>query len=70
MGTIRLRVRLEPALEQEAALWSASKRREMARKMERWARQLRVSAEILERDQAPPPTARLKALSPRRLRQN
>jgi hypothetical protein len=70
MGTIKLRVRLEPALEQEAALWPAAKRRAMARKLERWARQLRVSAEILERDQAPPPPARLKALSPRRLERN
>ena len=48
------RVILEPSLEELAALWSPAKRVEMARKMERWARQLLISAAILQADSGPP----------------
>ena len=40
---------LEPDLEQEVALYTPAQRVELARKFERWARQLRVSAFILRR---------------------
>lgn len=48
----RRRVVLEPELEEMAALWLPAKRFEMAQKMERWARQLRVSARILSQTYA------------------
>ena len=44
------RVTLEPELECEVALFTPSQRIELARKFERWARQLKVSAFILRRD--------------------
>ena len=44
------RVQLEPELELEAALWTPERRRVVADKLERWARQLRISAAIMERD--------------------
>jgi hypothetical protein len=44
------RVKLEPELEEIAALWPAAKRFEMARKFGRWSRQLRVSAKIMSAD--------------------
>jgi len=40
-------VTLEPELERIAALWTPMKRLEMARKFEKWARQLRVSGRIM-----------------------
>lgn len=56
----RARVTLEPELEQEAALWSPERRRAAANKMERWVRQLRISAAIMERDrQVSPPKLRV-----------
>lgn len=57
---IKFRVRLEPELETRAALWSPEKRRATADKMERWVRQLRVSAAIIEKDRVRQPP-RLKA---------
>lgn len=51
---ITIRVRLEPALEEHAALLNPSQRRALARVYQRWARQLRVSAKILEADQQRP----------------
>jgi hypothetical protein len=56
-----IRVRLEPVLEQQALLWTPARRRAMAAKFERWARQLRVSASILEPDCPPRPPLRLLA---------
>jgi hypothetical protein len=53
----RPRVALEPELEEVAAMWSAAKRFEMARKFLRWSRHLRISAFILFHDShrpAPP----------------
>lgn len=68
---IRLRVTLEPELEQMAILWTPIKRLDMARAMERWARQLRVSARIMLRDARPVTSRpRLQRLSDRRLRRN
>jgi len=64
---IKIRVRLEPDLELQALTLSAAQRRALAAVYERWARQLRVSAAILERDAAPPPAPRLRVLSRRRL---
>jgi hypothetical protein len=49
----RKAVILEPDLEIEAGELSVSQRRELARKLERWAHQLRVSAEVLWRRQNP-----------------
>jgi hypothetical protein len=54
------RVRLEPELEEIAGLWPAAKRFEVARKLKRWAKQLRISALIMASDgrgQKPPPTS-------------
>jgi hypothetical protein len=64
------RVTLEPSLQAQAALWSPAKRIEMARKLERWARQLIISAAILQADSAPPTPPRLKRLPIRKLRLN
>jgi hypothetical protein len=64
------RVLLEPSLEELASCWSPAKRIEMARKMERWARQLFISAAILQADSAPRPQPRLRRLPPRKLRLN
>jgi hypothetical protein len=44
------RVRLEPELEEIAALWPAAKRFEVAQKLKRWAKQLRISALIMVSD--------------------
>ena len=60
------RVKLEPELEEIASLWPALKRLETARKLERWARQLRVSARIMIRDAAPSPRPRDVPTLPRR----
>ena len=64
------RVILEPTLESKVFCWPAWQRRELARKFERWARQLRVSAKMLDLDAAPKPPPRLKSLPPRRQRLN
>lgn len=61
------RVRLEPGLEEKALLWSPSKRLSVAKKLERWARQLRISAAILKADQGPKPPPCLKGLHPQKL---
>lgn len=60
-------VTLEPDLEEEASLMTAGQRREFARKLERWARQLRVSAVILDRVSAPKPPPSLAYVPQRRL---
>lgn len=65
-----VRVRLEPSLEIQVITLSPVQRRALARVYERWARQLRVSAKILERDQLPRPKPQLRPLVPRRLRLN
>jgi len=60
-------VTLEPELEEEASLMTAAQRREFALKLERWARQLRVSAFILDRTSAPRPRPSLTYVPRRRL---
>jgi hypothetical protein len=61
---------LEPELEQDACLWTAAQRRAAARKMRRWARQLEVSAFILERHAKPRSKSSLRALKPEKLALN
>jgi len=51
--TVSMRVKLEPELEEMAMLWPAARRLEAARKLERWARQLRISAKIMISDALP-----------------
>ncbi len=63
-------VTLEPELEEEASLWTPGQRRAFASKLERWARQLRVSAFILERQSGGPRTPSLKGVSARQQRLN
>jgi hypothetical protein len=64
------RVTLEPELECEVGLFTPPERLELARKFERWARQLRVSAFILRRAQEPKRPAVLKVLPRRKLALN
>jgi hypothetical protein len=66
----RKRITLEPDLEADVAFLNAYQRRALARKFERWAHQLRLSATILLAEQKPKPKPSLKAVSPRRLRLN
>ena len=63
-------VTLEPELEAEACLWTPAQRRAAAKKMRRWARQLDVSAVILERLLAPRPKPALKGVPRRKLALN
>lgn len=60
---------LEPELELIAATLSPTQRRELARVYRRWARQLFVSARVLEKYQQPS-LPRLKRLSPSKLALN
>lgn len=62
----RARVTLEPSLQQHAALWSISKRLEMARVFERWAHQLRISVGVLRADRQPQPRPSVLRHLPRR----
>jgi hypothetical protein len=64
------RVTLEPELECEVGLFTPAQRLELARKFERWARQLRVSAFILRRDAEPKRPVALRALPLRKLALN
>lgn len=68
---VRIRVKMEPELEEEAGALTASQRRIMAQKLERWVHQLRVSAKILDRDALPRPgRSSLRSLPRRRLSLN
>ena len=58
---------MEPELEREVALYTPAQRLELARKFERWARELRVSAFILRREAEPKGRAVLRALPPWKL---
>ncbi len=60
-------VTLEPELEEEASLMTPAQRLALAHKFERWSRQLRVSAFILNRVSAPKPQPFLRALTRRKL---
>ena len=55
-------VKLEPELEEVAALWPAAKRLAVARKFKRWARQLKVSAVIMLRREPSSPPCRPRVL--------
>jgi hypothetical protein len=66
----KLRVALEPELEQVAGCWPAAKRFEMARKFHRWARQLRITGLILFRDSHPASRPALRFVAPRKARLN
>lgn len=65
---------LEPELEEETALLTPGQRLALARKFQRWARQLEVSANIMLRNQKqasePKPPPCLKAVSARVLFRN
>lgn len=63
---IKIRVILEPELQPEVETMNSWQRLKLARKFERWARQLRVSAFILNRDSSPKPRPSLKGLSKRK----
>lgn len=61
-------VRLSEGIRDRAELWTPTKRLEMARKLEQWAHQLRMSVKIWKRRQPRPASpARLKSLPLRRL---
>ena len=66
----KMRIKMEPDLEMHAGNFTAAQRRELARKLERWAKQLRISAFIIDRDSAPRPRPALKRLSRTQLRRN
>jgi hypothetical protein len=61
---------LEPGLEEEALLMTPAQRRAAARKFRRWARQLEVSANILDKLNAPKPSPSLKVVPLRVLTSN
>lgn len=59
MKTNKPRVQLEPELEEMVIGWSPERRRALAKKLNRWSKQLFISAKILERDRIHrPPTLR------------
>lgn len=64
------RVRLEPELEEECGSMRPIQRRKMARKLYRWAKQLWISAAIIEADEQPKPKAQLKRLARAQLARN
>ena len=66
----RIRVALEPELEEIAAFWPPAKRFEMARKFGRWARQLKVSGFILFQDAHPTGRPALQYVALRKARLN
>ena len=66
----RIRVALEPELEEIAAFWPPAKRFEMARKFRRWARQLKVSGFILFQDAHPAGRPALRYVALRKARLN
>jgi len=64
-------VQLELGLEEEACLLTPAQRRALAKKFKRWARQLEVSAFIMERRALPPkPRLSLRAVPQHRSRWN
>lgn len=60
-GANKWRVKLEPELAELAVDWDEARRFQVARKLERWAHQLRLSSRIAIKD-------RFQATSPPRLR--
>lgn len=70
MAKIKLKIQLEPELELQAATLDAHQRRALARLYRRWARQLEVSAKMLELHAKPSPKRPLHPLPRRRLQWN
>jgi hypothetical protein len=70
VGDHKIRVVLEPALQEQAELLTAPQRRALAKIYRRWARQLEVSAKIMETDTKSPTRDPLKPLARRRLKLN
>jgi hypothetical protein len=66
----KIRVVLEPDLQEQAELLTASQRRALAKIYRRWARQLEVSAKIMDADEQAPKRDPLKPLPKRRLKLN
>lgn len=64
------RVYLEPELEAEVGSMRPDHRRRLARKLYRWAKQLFISADIMELDEAPKPKPKLRRLCRSQLRRN
>lgn len=64
---LRFRVKLQPGLEERAALWTPAKRLEMARRMETMARQLRMSVTVWNVDARPKTRRGLRSLPQRKL---
>lgn len=62
----KIRVRLEPELEEEVWHLPPHRRRALARRFYRWAKQLWVSADIIEADQSPRPKRGLKPIPARK----
>lgn len=69
MQTINDMVRLSEGIRDRAELWTPSKRLEVARKMEQWAHELRMSVKIWRRRQNVSPR-RPATLPPRKLALN
>lgn len=68
---IRIRVRMEPDLEESAGHLLPHQRRALARKFYRWSKQLWLSAEIIEKDEGPkPPPKRLPFVPRNKVRKN
>jgi len=64
---VKRRFTLEPEQEEETCFMTAPQRRALANKLRRWARELEVSAKMMEMDEAPKPKPRIKYLSHRKL---
>jgi hypothetical protein len=67
---MNVRVKLEPDLEKHASTLKPHERRVLARKFYRWAKQLWISAQIIERDAEPIPKPTLKPLPKAKLIRN
>lgn len=68
---IKIRVTMEPDLEEVAGHLRPKQRRELASKFDRWSHQLRFSAEVIEKDEVPkPPPRRLRFIPEFKLPRN
>ena len=66
IGEKKVRVRMEPELEEIAGDWPALKRLENGRKFLRWGRQLLISGKIMLKDANPHPRASLRLVARRK----
>ena len=67
---IRIRVHMEPDLEEMAGHLDVAGRRALGRKLYRYSRQLFVSANIIEKDMAPKPKRGLRPIPEIKLKHN